>query len=183
MGYWVDECVKKRVGLLGLPRVIGAHSGENLAGYIKKTVQNYEIDHNLGYFMTDNAESNDTCLKALAKWYHFDIKQRRLRCIGHILNLVVQALLFGTNINEFESELRGASEDCAFNIWNKRGAIGKLHNMMTYIRRTDQRRQALRDLQKELTEDDTIFTYNPVVDGKTRWNSVYMMISRGKCRS
>ncbi|XP_044718780.1 transposase-like protein [Hirsutella rhossiliensis] len=85
-----------------------------------------------------------------------DVGRRRLRCIGHIINLVVRAVIFGSN----------------------KGAIGRLHNLATYIRRTDQRRQALRRLQTELAGDDAIFTLEIVVDGKTRWNSIYMMINR-----
>ncbi|ODA78134.1 hypothetical protein RJ55_06738 [Drechmeria coniospora] len=53
-----------------------------------------------------------------------------------------------------------------------------LHNLATYIRRTDQRRQTLRRLQVELAGDDAIFTLEIVVDGKTRWNSIYVMIER-----
>ncbi|KAM4065529.1 transposase-like protein [Hirsutella rhossiliensis] len=85
-----------------------------------------------------------------------DVGRRRLRCIGHIINLVVRAVIFGSN----------------------KGAIGRLHNLATYIRRTDQRRQALRRLQTELAGDDAIFTLEIVADGKTRWNSIYMMINR-----
>ncbi len=106
-----------------------------------------------------------------------DISRCRLRCIGHIINLVVRAVIFGSNISRFEAELRGATDEFSFDIWAKRGAIGRLHNLATYIRRTDQRRQALRRLQAELAGDDAIFTLEIVVDGKTRWSSIYVMIN------
>ena len=59
--------------------------------------------------MMDNAESNDTCLESLLREIDpnisdSDIDERRLRCWGHILNLVAKAFLFGTNADAFELE-------------------------------------------------------------------------------
>ena len=180
VGHFVDSEGEKRDVLLGLPRLVGPHSGENMAPYVKEVIDRYEMGSKLGYFMLDNAESNDTCLEALARWFPMDVGRRRLRCIGHIINLVVRAVIFGSNVAKFEAELRGATDEFSFDIWAKKGAIGRLHNLATYIRRTDQRRQALRRLQTELAGDDVIFTLEVVVDGKTRWNSIYIMIRRGK---
>ncbi|OAQ61313.1 transposase-like protein [Purpureocillium lilacinum] len=149
-----------------------------MATYIKEVINQYEIGSKLGYFMLDNAESNDTCLETLASWFPMDVSSRRLRCIGHIINLVVRAVIFGSNVSKFEAELRGATDEFSVDIWANKGSIGRLHNLATYIRRTDQRRQALRRLQAELAGDDAIFTLEIVVDGKTRWNSIYLMIER-----
>ncbi|KAF6528137.1 hypothetical protein HZS61_008439 [Fusarium oxysporum f. sp. conglutinans] len=178
VGHFVDSNGEKRDVLLGLPRLVGPHSGENIAPYVKGVIDQYEMGSKLGYFMLDNAESNDTCLEALARWFPMDVGRRRLRCIGHIINLVVRAVIFGSNVSKFETELRGATDEFSFDIWVKKGAIGRLHNLATYIRRTDQRRQALRRFQTELAGDDAIFTLEIVVDGKTRWNSIYNMIKR-----
>ncbi|KAM4061668.1 reverse transcriptase (RNA-dependent DNA polymerase) [Hirsutella rhossiliensis] len=158
--------------------LIGPHSGENIGPHIKKVIDRYELGSKLGYFMLDNAESNDTCLQTLAQWYPMDVQRRRLRCVGHIINLVVRAVIFGSNAGKFESQLRAATDEFKFDVWAKVGAVGKLHNLATYIRRTDQRRQALRQLQSELAGDDPIFTLEILVDGKTRWSSIYMMIRR-----
>ncbi|EFY94389.2 transposase-like protein [Metarhizium robertsii ARSEF 23] len=178
VGHFVDIEGEKRDVLLGLPRLVGPHSGENIAFYVKEVVDQYELGSKLGYFMLDNAESNDTCLETLARWFPMDVRRRRLRCIGHVISIIVRAAIFGSNISTFEAELRGATDEFRFEVWAKKGAIGKLHNLATYIRRTDQRRQALRQLQTELSGDDTIFTLEIIVDGKTRWNSIYMMIKR-----
>ncbi|KID93531.1 transposase-like protein, partial [Metarhizium majus ARSEF 297] len=159
VGHFVDIEGEKRDVLLGLPRL-------------------YELGSKLGYFMLDNAESNDTCLETLARWFPMDVRRRRLRCIGHVISIIVRAAIFGSNISTFEAELRGATDEFRFEVWAKKGAIGKLHNLATYIRRTDQRRQALRQLQTKPSADDTIFTLEIIVDGKTRWNSIYMMIKR-----
>ena len=178
VGHFVDSDGGKRDVLLGLPRVVGPHSGENVATYVKEVVDQCELGSRLGYFMLDNAESNDSCLETLARWFPMDVPQRRLRCIGHVINSVVRAVIFGSNVSAFEAELRGATDEFSFDVWAKKGAVGRLHNLATYIRRTDQRRQALRRLQTELAGDDPIFTLEIVVDGKTRWNSIYVMMKR-----
>ena len=44
----------------------------------------------------DNATNNDSALKALAKSIpSLDVRESRLRCFGHIVNLVVKAILYG----------------------------------------------------------------------------------------
>ncbi|KAG7100801.1 Zinc finger BED domain-containing protein RICESLEEPER 1 like [Verticillium longisporum] len=134
VGHFVDSEGEKRDVLLGLPRLVGPHSGESMAPYVKEVIDQYEMGFKLGYFMLDNAESNDTCLETLARWFPMDISRRRLRCIGHIINLVVRAIIFGSNVTKFEAELRGATDEFSFEIWAKKRAIGRLHNLATYIR-------------------------------------------------
>ena len=65
----------------------GQATGEITAGVIN----DYEIGQNLGAFMMDNAKDNDTALKELATRFDIDIKFSRLRCLGHVINLVVKA--------------------------------------------------------------------------------------------
>ena len=180
VSHFIDITGQKHDVLLELPCLVGSHSGENIASYVKEVIDRYELGSKLGYFMLDNADNNDTCLETLARWFPIDVNKRRLRCIGHIINLIVRAVIFGPNSSKFEAELRGASDEFSFEIWAKNGAIGRLHNLIVYIRRTDERRQILRRLQTELAGDDVIFTVEALIDGKTRWNSIYIMIKRGK---
>jgi len=60
------------------------------------------ITRRLGYFTLDNASNNDTMLEAIADRLAnlsipLDPKKRRIRCLGHIINLVVKSFLFGEN--------------------------------------------------------------------------------------
>ncbi|KAM5353218.1 hypothetical protein ACJZ2D_016886 [Fusarium nematophilum] len=55
-----------RTFLLGMPQIEGRHSGENLAGRVSEIIHKYGFEGRVGYFVTDNAESNDTCLDELA---------------------------------------------------------------------------------------------------------------------
>jgi hypothetical protein len=53
---------------------------------------------NLGYFVLNNALNNNTTLVELGKAIGFKPKAKRLRCIGHILNLIAKAYLFGQDV-------------------------------------------------------------------------------------
>ena len=51
----------------------------------------------IGVFQMDNATSNDTAMSALAaRIPGIDMKESRLRCFGHVVHLVVKALLYGS---------------------------------------------------------------------------------------
>jgi hypothetical protein len=46
----------------------------------------------------DNATNNDTALKALAASIpRMNTKDSRLHCFGHIVNLIVKAMLYGNS--------------------------------------------------------------------------------------
>jgi hypothetical protein len=47
--------------LLGLRR--GAHTGENMSAVVLDVRHTFQIENRIRYFMLDNAESNDTCIK------------------------------------------------------------------------------------------------------------------------
>jgi len=63
---------------------------------------------NLGYFVLDNASNNDTTLAELAKRLPFDPIKKRLRCMGHVLNLIAEEYLFGQDISSFQAEFQAA---------------------------------------------------------------------------
>jgi hypothetical protein len=173
-----DNEGRHKTALLGLPRLRGSHSGENIAGCLASVIKKYEIEHKLGCFMMDNAKDNDTCMKELAKSLPIDTQRQRLRCAGHIIHLVVKALLFGKGVNKFQRELLGCNDKVAFDLWRKKGCIGKVHNTVTYINRSDQRRQDFCALQAELSQEDEIFEYQLLKDGGIRWNSTFFMLRR-----
>jgi len=163
--------------LLGFKRVCGKKSGLAVADIITDVIDDYEVGQSLGAFMMDNAKDNDTALKELANRFSINVDYARLRCLGHIINLVVKALLFGEGVSKLERQLAGASDDEAFEIWNRKGPIGKLHNLCVYINRNSARRQIFRECQGDGDSD-----FRPLQllgDGGIRWNSTEAMISRG----
>jgi hypothetical protein len=180
VAHFLDEHYKLQTILLDLPCLKGPHSGENIAALLSKVIDFYDISAILGFFVMDNASNNDTCIKELAKKYLTVTPQMRIRCSGHILNIIVNALLFGTGINKLEQLLCGASDDQRFEIWRKHSFIGKLHNFCVWINRSDQRRELLKGYISEAYQGSAIerLYTRVLVDGGIRWNSVYKMVKR-----
>ena len=175
------------------------YSKENIAEAIIAIIKTYKIISKIGYFVLNNAGSNNTCVSAIIERLNIkDTKEhRRLRCLGHVLNLSVKAILFGENPEVFEKDITTAAilgdEKAALRHWRSKGALGKLHNVINYIRLTPQRREDFlakaRKGVKELepmTEtkghlDEDLETKDPLIpiqDNDTRWNSWFLMIRR-----
>ena len=92
-------------------------------------------------------------IQALSKQIPGVDSTKRLFCAGHIINLVVKAILFGEGISRFERDLIGASDQETFELWRKFGVIGKVHNIVKYIMRSDQRRQELEKHLKQIIKE------------------------------
>ncbi|KJZ68079.1 hypothetical protein HIM_12529 [Hirsutella minnesotensis 3608] len=62
---WIDTTGKRRSTVLGMRRVHGEHSGENLGSAVLGLLKEYDIGGDqIGYFMLDNASSNDTAVSS-----------------------------------------------------------------------------------------------------------------------
>jgi hypothetical protein len=164
--------------LLDFHEITGPKSGENIARILQSVIEDYEIVDRIGAFMMDNARDNDTMLACLAKIYPIDAKSSRLRCLGHIINLVVKALLFGKGVSKLERALAGASNNDEFKIWLRKGPIGKLHNIMVHILRSSERERKFEACQVAISGGKKPI-YQAVSDGGIRWNSSSYMIDRG----
>ena len=53
--------------LLGLKRMMVGHVGEDIAEVVIAVLKQYSIMNKLGVFIVDNADSNDTAIKAIFK--------------------------------------------------------------------------------------------------------------------
>jgi hypothetical protein len=175
VGHWIDAERQLKTGLLAL-KVLDGHHGSDMAVVLQEVIENYKIEDRISAFQMDNAPNNDTALDALAIGIpSVDRKQSRLRCFGHIINLVVKALLFGASSSSLQEQLGEVGDDNAFKVWREQGAIGKLHNIVYYITRSDKRRRAFERTQKV---DSNELTVQLTKDVGVRWNSTYDMIQR-----
>lgn len=87
--------------------------------------------------------------------FNFDPASRRLRCIGHVISLIARAFLFGEDADALELELpvtqpsenvgaliewhdielsEASIKELHFALWRKREPLGKLNNIIIYIR-------------------------------------------------
>lgn len=121
----------------------------------------------------------------------FDPKQKRLRCFGHIINLVVKAFLYGKDPGIEDDDdidmMLGKKENMDGNLdsmteteqllyWRKRGPYGRLRNIITFICRTPQRREDFAKLTRETSPDIKVFA--PIAANDTRWNGDFRAIKR-----
>ena len=65
ISHFIDKDGKRCMAVLGLRELTGEHSGENIADVLLQIFKDYKINGWIGYFMADNASSNDTCINAI----------------------------------------------------------------------------------------------------------------------
>ena len=54
--------------------------------------------------MLDNAANNNTAITAIIKEFDFNPIKRRLRYLGHIINIIAYHLLYSYNLDLFKVE-------------------------------------------------------------------------------
>jgi hypothetical protein len=95
VAHWLDKDRELKTALLAL-RPVEGHYGHEVAKTVLPVIKLFEIESNLGAFQMDNAINNDMALNAItASIPSISTKDLRLRCFGHIVNLMVKAMLYG----------------------------------------------------------------------------------------
>jgi hypothetical protein len=110
-----------------------------MADTLLQLINDYQIGGRIGFFMADNASNNDICIDLILRnlYPHMTKKQclrQSLRYLGHIINLCAQAFLVGKDADKIYKELEAAYRDGDMekicDLWQKRGAIGRLYNII-----------------------------------------------------
>ncbi|KAL5591164.1 hypothetical protein FOVSG1_006582 [Fusarium oxysporum f. sp. vasinfectum] len=116
------------------------------------------ISHNkIEYGVLNNASNNGRAIEELGRKLQWrDPASRRIRCFGHILRLVARAMLFVNDGSALED--LGPEE---FNEWTKADPVGKLHNLVVWVSRSNKITTAPRRLQDE----DLEMNYPGALDG------------------
>lgn len=139
VAYFINDNACLCTILIALQCIIGLHAWKIIAEQVIQIIQKYGFKKWLGYFILDNAISHNTCVEAILQkfWPDFIKKKRRLWCIGHIINIAAQAFLYSNNREPFTAKVYGARSLAdvkkQLNIWRKKGPIGKLYNIVTFI--------------------------------------------------
>lgn len=154
-GHFIDSQGVQQQRLLGLRDVAGAHSGENMAAVLMEVARDWGITQKVGVLVSDNASSNDVCGKEFfqqpdptaildpsvvprrePEWY-------RIRCYGHILNLVGRAFLYGEDGESLEQESQALEVQGEVHnelrLRRRYGPVGKLRNIVKWVRSSPQR--------------------------------------------
>lgn len=94
--------------------------------------------------------------------------------MGHIINLAAQPFLYGKDEEVFSAEVYGVSKDPdmkkQLEVSRKKGPIGKLHNIVTFIRQSPQRRERFRSMEVSQfdLDNETMKDLMVVCDNVTR---------------
>jgi hypothetical protein len=81
------------------------------------------------------------------------VRKRHVRCIGYVINLVAQQVLFGSDVESFEEGITNVTAvEAELHTWRQKGPIGKLHNLIRYICASEQRRSFFLQVQREQPE-------------------------------
>jgi hypothetical protein len=65
----------------------------------------FELAPNLGFFVINNAGSNNIIIRAILRDLNPNIKDpdsRRVKCFAHIINLIIKAFLFSKDVESLE---------------------------------------------------------------------------------
>jgi hypothetical protein len=166
--------------LLGL-RQIGSHRGEEQWDVSRTILQEFGVVRELGVVIADNASTNDVLCRTIGKYFkeglnqEWDSTREQIRCIGHIINLIVQAFLFSTISSELlEEPDHLETEDLDSRTYQNRnqkeframGSLGKLHNIIVHIRSSAGRTHAFVSAARKKIP----------LDNRTRWNSWFHML-------
>jgi hypothetical protein len=175
IGHWTAPDLSLKTVLLAIREINGSHTGENIGGKIFEIIEEYQIAFKLGYCVLDNASNNDTALNSMSELMMetygipYDVSSYRLRCLGHIINLVVISLLFGNNSQRTVAYNNDVVPDDMYD-----GALYKLRAVIGHIRITPQRRHLYYSEHAAALGSSPDFMV--VADNSTRWNSTYTMI-------
>jgi len=109
----------------------------------------------------------------------FDPKAKRLRCMGHIFNLIAERYLYGQDVTKFEEQYSKAGAPERRKLWRERNEVGKLHNLVAHVMASGKRTELFEALQSTVNVGIAEGKrWKLVLDGGIRWNSTYSMIRR-----
>jgi hypothetical protein len=74
--------------MLAFKEITNCHDSKAIAANVLAVINNYNLRDKVGFFVLNNALSNNTAVAVLRETLQFNLKVRRLRCVGYILNLV-----------------------------------------------------------------------------------------------
>lgn len=167
----------------------GRHTGNDIAQVFLKSVMEFNLTDRIQGITVDNASANTKFMIELKKFLpQFDYENQHFRCIAHILNLGVQALLKSLSLckdSDSEDETGGdsgsgedsdvenqcddeeiLSEDC-------NTSINKIRSIFTKIKRSEKLNRRFHSACEMVSVPSNL---TPILDCPTRWNSTHDMI-------
>lgn len=104
---FTDCNYKHRDLMIGFRNLFGDHTGANQARVLAQFLKEHDIADKFHYFVGDNASNNDAKLLAGVNTACglSPTSTHRIRCAGHIINLVIKAIIYGQGVSKLSSSL------------------------------------------------------------------------------
>jgi hypothetical protein len=182
IGHWLTEDFKYQEKVLEFTELHGIHSGENLATAVQCTLSELDLESKVIAITGDNASNNEVmaselyhALKESSPEIQFHGVDSYIRCLAHILNLIVKDIL---------RALKSGSTQEAYAVCDSlregepittQTALAKLRILALWISRSPQKRQKWKEICQYMDLPDRFIEY----DVETRWNSTYRMLDSG----
>ena len=101
-----------------------------------------------------------------------DLREQKLWYMGHLINLIAKAFIFGNKSEIFKADIAIAENindfEAAMKLWRKQGAIRKLHNFIQFIWALPQRKARFMDIAEsvpiKLDESDNSKYHLTIID-------------------
>lgn len=165
----------------------GSHGGMEQWKLLRRTLDDYNVWHKIGFYTGDNHGSNDKLCRLLGEHLKdmgiaWDPRKQRIRCHGHVINLAVQAFLFVDSKEASRAAVEQIEDDdeAAFDSdflsgfqahkalgWRRLGPLGKLHNVAVHLRDSDYRWNSFKQKAGR----------GLPLDNDTRWNSWFTLLN------
>lgn len=190
VAHWTNEQYKAQTALLAIREIHGEHTAVNISDVVYFVLKEYGIEDEFGYFVRDNAPNNNTSVKSLDRlmrndeYEGFVSAERRLRWFAHEMQIAVKGLLFGPKAKELEDYPATAGvtdeekREYARKKWRSFGAVGKLHNVIKFIRGSPQGREAYAIINQQ-PKKAAQNKLKVIMDIDTRWGSVMDRVENG----
>lgn len=153
--HYIDDKWKLKKRIIAFCLIEESHTGAVIAKEIQTRLFEWNLDRKIFSLALDNASSNNSAVKEMVKilrsksalplsgqFFH-------VRCVAHILNLVVQ---YG--LEEFKE------------------AIDKIRESVKFVKSSSQRQRTFNLVAGQVGAPDRMVT----LDVSTRWNSTYKML-------
>ena len=79
-----------------------------------------------------------------------------MRCVGHIINLIVKAIIYSIGVGKFKEEFKKAAPRDQFELYRKHKVVGKLHNFVNAVLASHKRRELFLNTQREMADEDPL---------------------------
>ena len=200
---WIDDDWNLNTGIFDFIIMEGSHTGKNLASVVFDSFKEYGVLSKISAIVSDNAGNMDTFfeqfeVKMRQEGIPFDCENQRIRCLAHIVNLVVKASLksveeteknekkaldpelmvtVSTNPTDSEeSEVDSSSESNKTKKKKPKSTIEKLRTGVRKVRASTGKREDYRgQCQVAGLKNNQL-----ILDVETRWNSTLDMLIRAK---